>query len=177
MISCNVLSCCSSKWSYINYGELHCDFASQDCSLSNDKLQLVFLRICSVMRPKWSSFCDKFWRRNIFQEELTDILEHLYCALLCSLVSKWPHCGLRYKTSTLWRCKKKAMDNVNGLKTLGLLFLGQAKNKIKMSQNSTIHGITAVSGMRYPVLTSHGSLLFISPRLSNGEDRWTGNVR
>ena len=23
------------------------------------------------------------------------------------------------------------MDNVNGLKTLGLLFLGQAKNKIK----------------------------------------------
>ena len=69
------------------------------------------------------------------------------------------------------------MDNVNGLKTLGLLFLGQAKNKIKMSQNSTIHGITAVSGMRYPVLTSHGTLLFISPRLSNGEDRRTGNVR
>ena len=41
------------------------------------------------------------------------------------------YCGLHYKTSTLWRCKKKAMDNVNCLKTLGLLFLGQAKNKIK----------------------------------------------
>ena len=54
------------------------------------------------------------------------------------------------------------MDNVNCLKTLGLLFLGQAKNKIK--KNSTIHGTTAVSAMRYPVLTSHGSLLFISPK-------------
>ena len=87
MISCNVLSCCSSKWSYVNYGELHCDLASQDCSLSNDKLQLVFLRLCNVMQPKWSSFCDKFRRRNIFQGELTDILKHLYCDLLCSLVS------------------------------------------------------------------------------------------
>ena len=66
---------------------------------------------------------------------------------------------------------------MNVLKTLGLLFLGQAKNRIKMSQNSTIHGITAVSGMRYPVLTLHGSLLFISPRLSNGENQRTGNVR
>ena len=87
MISCNVLSCCSSKWSYVNYGELHCDLASQDCSLSNDKLQLVFLRLCDVMQPKWSSFCDKFRRRNILQGELSDILEHLYCTLLCSLVS------------------------------------------------------------------------------------------
>jgi len=28
------------------------DLSSQDCSLSNDKLQLVFLRLCDVMRPK-----------------------------------------------------------------------------------------------------------------------------
>ena len=69
------------------------------------------------------------------------------------------------------------MDNVNALKTPGLLFLGKLKIRIKMSLNSTIHVITEVSAIRSPVLTSHGSLLFISPRLSNGEDRRTGNVR
>ena len=92
---------------YINYGKLHCDIliAIQDCSLSNDKLQLVFLRLCDVMRPKWS-FGHKYWRRNISPGELTDLWQHLYCAFLRNLVSiigslRYRDYGLRLRINML----------------------------------------------------------------------------
>ena len=53
---------CSSKWSYIIYGELHCDLASQDCSLRDDKRTRAPVCFSKIMRYCVAKMIELLWQ-------------------------------------------------------------------------------------------------------------------